>query len=152
MVRALQGQEETSEMHFRMNIDGPIQKYISPPFQHAEMMPFNPEPKNIGLLWAKVRRFCIKSTEVLCKEVRCFCSSEANVFDKREQSQACLGYAESRQRKTKSRRKVKPNTKAKPTYAFSPHKNIFLLKSPTFPTPGMENPNKTWQSRVKDWV
>ena len=33
-----------------------------------------------------------------------------------------------------------------------PHKNIFLLKSPTFPTPGMENPNKTWQSRVKDWV
>ena len=34
----------------------------------------------------------------------------------------------------------------------SPHKNIFLLKSPTFPTPGKENPNKSWQSRVKDWV
>ena len=33
-----------------------------------------------------------------------------------------------------------------------PHKNIFLSKSPTFPTPGKENPNKTWQSRVKDWV
>ena len=28
--------------------------------------------RNIGLLWAKVRRFCHKSTEVLCKEVRCF--------------------------------------------------------------------------------
>ena len=35
-----------------------------------------PEIKNIGLLWAKVRRFCIESTEVLCKEVRCFCTSE----------------------------------------------------------------------------
>ena len=30
------------------------------------------ENKNIGLLWAKVRRFCIKSTEVCIKEVRCF--------------------------------------------------------------------------------
>ena len=28
--------------------------------------------RNIGLLWAKVRRFCHKSTDVLCKEVRCF--------------------------------------------------------------------------------
>ena len=35
-----------------------------------------PEIKNIGLLWAKVRRFCIETTEVLCKEVRCFCTSE----------------------------------------------------------------------------
>ena len=30
------------------------------------------EIRNIGLLWAKVRRFCLKSTDVLCKEVRCF--------------------------------------------------------------------------------
>ena len=30
------------------------------------------EIKNIGLLWAKVRRFCPKSTEVSIKEVRCF--------------------------------------------------------------------------------
>ena len=33
---------------------------------------FFSENKNIGLLWAKVRRFCIKSTEVCIKEVRCF--------------------------------------------------------------------------------
>ena len=30
------------------------------------------EIRNIGLLCAKVRRFCLKSTDVLCKEVRCF--------------------------------------------------------------------------------
>ena len=28
--------------------------------------------KNIGLLWAKVRMFCIESTDVYLKEVRCF--------------------------------------------------------------------------------
>ena len=28
--------------------------------------------KNIGLLWAKVRMFCIESTDVCLKEVRCF--------------------------------------------------------------------------------
>ena len=31
-----------------------------------------PEIKNIGLLCHKVRRFCLKSTEVYVKEVRCF--------------------------------------------------------------------------------
>ena len=30
------------------------------------------EIRNIGLLCAKVRRLCLKSTDVLCKEVRCF--------------------------------------------------------------------------------
>ena len=29
--------------------------------------------QNIGLLWAKVRMFCIESTDVCLKEVRCFC-------------------------------------------------------------------------------
>ena len=29
--------------------------------------------QNIGLLWAKVRMFCLKSTDVFIKEVRCFC-------------------------------------------------------------------------------
>ncbi len=31
------------------------------------------ELQNIGLLWAKVRMFCIESTDVCIKEVRCFC-------------------------------------------------------------------------------
>ena len=31
------------------------------------------ELQNIGLLWAKVRMFCIESTDVCLKEVRCFC-------------------------------------------------------------------------------
>ena len=30
------------------------------------------EIKNIGLLWAKVPMFCLKSTDVSIKEVRCF--------------------------------------------------------------------------------
>ena len=30
------------------------------------------ELQNIRLLWAKVRMFCIKSTDVCIKEVRCF--------------------------------------------------------------------------------
>ena len=30
------------------------------------------EIQNIGLLWAKVRMFCIESTDVCLKEVRCF--------------------------------------------------------------------------------
>ena len=30
------------------------------------------ESENIGLLWAKVRMFCIESTDVCLKEVRCF--------------------------------------------------------------------------------
>ena len=30
------------------------------------------EMKNIGLLWAKVPRFCLESTDVSIKEVRCF--------------------------------------------------------------------------------
>ena len=80
-----------------------------PPLQHADMMPFNPEPKNIGLLWAKVRRFCIKSTEVLCKEVRCFCSSEANVFVKREQRPSLLRLC----RVAKEEDKVKEEGEAK---------------------------------------
>ena len=33
--------------------------------------------QNIGLLWAKVRMFCIESTDVCLKEVRCFCFPEA---------------------------------------------------------------------------
>ena len=32
--------------------------------------------QNIGLLWAKVRMFYIKSTDVCLKEVRCFCFPE----------------------------------------------------------------------------
>ena len=32
--------------------------------------------QNIGLLWAKVRMFCLKSTDVFIKEVRCFCFPE----------------------------------------------------------------------------
>ena len=94
---------------------------------------------------SKVRRFYAKKSDVSVLPKPTFSISESR-------GQACLGYAESRQRKTKSRKKAKPNTKAKPTYAFSSHKNIFLLKSPTFPTPGKENLNKAWQSRVKDWV
>ena len=30
------------------------------------------ESENIGLLWAKVRMFCIESTDVCLKEIRCF--------------------------------------------------------------------------------
>ena len=33
-----------------------------------------------------------------------------------------------------------------------PPQKYFLLKSPTFPTPGKENPNKSWPFRVNDWV
>ena len=32
--------------------------------------------QNIGLLWAKLRMFCFKSTDVFIKEVRCFCIPE----------------------------------------------------------------------------
>ena len=31
-----------------------------------------PENENIGLLWSKVPMFCLESTEVFVKEVRCF--------------------------------------------------------------------------------
>ena len=36
--------------------------------------------QNIGLLWTKVRMFCIESTEVCPKEVRCFHFPEWAVF------------------------------------------------------------------------
>ena len=35
--------------------------------------------QNIGLLWAKVRMFCIESTDVCLKEVRCFCFPERRI-------------------------------------------------------------------------
>ena len=70
---------------------------------------FFSENKNIGLLWAKVRRFCIKSTEVLCKEVRCFCSSETFSLSE-SRGQACLDYAERRKRR-QSQRTHSPPTK-----------------------------------------
>ena len=31
-----------------------------------------PENENIGLLWSKVPMFCLESTDVSFKEVRCF--------------------------------------------------------------------------------
>ena len=36
------------------------------------------KPKNIGLLEGKVPMFCLESTEVCLKEVRCFWVSEAS--------------------------------------------------------------------------
>ena len=36
--------------------------------------------QNIGLLEAKVRRFCPKSTEVYLKEVRCFCFPKKGIL------------------------------------------------------------------------
>ena len=43
--------------------------------------------QNIGLLWAKVRMFCPKTTDVFIEEVRCFC------FPEREQSKLAPSYA-----------------------------------------------------------
>ena len=43
--------------------------------------------QNIGLLWAKVRMFCPKTTDVFIEEVRWFC------FPEREQSKLAPSYA-----------------------------------------------------------
>ena len=44
----------------------------------SSMVAVCPETENIGLLEGKVPMFCLESTEVCLKEVRCFCVSEAS--------------------------------------------------------------------------
>ena len=51
--------------------------------------------QNIGLLWAKVRMFCIESTDVCLKEVRCFCFPERTLLNIRH-NQSALADAPSR--------------------------------------------------------
>ena len=48
--------------------------------------------KNIGLLWAKVRMFCIESTDVCLKEVRCFWFPKRGKYWISEKLQLFAGY------------------------------------------------------------
>ena len=50
--------------------------YGTPSFRKRKKLAF-PENENIGLLWGKVPMFCMESTEVCSKEVRCFWFPEA---------------------------------------------------------------------------
>ena len=85
------------------------------------------EIENIGLLWANVPRFCLESTEVSIKEVRCF------RFPVPSLSYSYVSTSERRERLFSAYPEKNCNT-----FLLSPKKSF--EKKPTFPTPQGEIP------------
>ena len=85
------------------------------------------EIKNIGLLWAKVPMFCLESTEVSIKEVRCFRFPVPSLS---------YSYVSSSGRRERLFSAYPEKTAI---LSSSPPKKV-LKKKPTFPTPHVEIP------------
>ena len=84
--------------------------YGTPSLRKRKKLAF-PENENIGLLWSKVPMFCLESTDVSFKEVRCFWFPEAVPHENCREWQCWVRCSRWRSSSSIARRQTSPQKK-----------------------------------------